>query len=194
MNTDSLINSELSRIRQGQHVADRRVHIAIPDAKQLLQRGLAYFVGSDYQWLPEYDAVASWLTDNRGRGLLCMGNCGRGKSVITQKILPILFLHYHSLVVNTLTAIELNEQFDQVKGYKILGIDDIGTEAESVRFGEHRLFFNEIVDLAERKEKLLILSTNLDGSELEARYGVRTIDRLRAITTQIAFPGESLRK
>ena len=55
------------------------VNIAIPDAKNILWQGLNYFT-ENAEWLPEYEEIASWLSGNNGRGLLCHGNCGRGKS------------------------------------------------------------------------------------------------------------------
>lgn len=73
-------------------------------------------------------------------------------------------------------------------------IDDIGTEFLSVKYGEKRLSFAELVDEAEKKGKLLIVTTNLSLSELQQKYGERTLDRLRAITTPVVFKGDSLRK
>jgi DNA replication protein len=64
----------------------------------------------------------------------------------------------------------------------------------SVKYGEKRLAFPELVDEAEKKGKLLIVTTNLSIQELKEKYGERTVDRLRAITTPILFKGESLRK
>lgn len=64
----------------------------------------------------------------------------------------------------------------------------------SVKYGEKRLSFAELVDEAEKKGKLLIISTNLSLSELQQKYGERTVDRLRAITTPVVFKGDSLRK
>ena len=34
---------------------------------------------SSFQWLPEYDEIADWMSDTQGKGLLLMGSCGRGK-------------------------------------------------------------------------------------------------------------------
>jgi DNA replication protein DnaC len=72
-------------------------------------------------------------------------------------------------------------------------IDDVGVESEQVNYGTRRLLFNEIIDEAEHNKNVLILTTNLNIEELEAKYGARTIDRLRAITTPVIFKGESLR-
>ena len=59
----------------------QRLQIHLSNAKEVLNAGLQHFLGGDYKWQPEYDKVADWLTDNKGLGLFCMGNCG-GSSVI----------------------------------------------------------------------------------------------------------------
>ena len=89
---------------------------------------------------------------------------------------------------------QLNANLDTVKQKHIIYIDDIGTEFLSVKYGEKRLSFAELVDEAEKKGKLLIVTTNLSLSELQQKYGERTLDRLRAITTPVVFKGDSLRK
>ena len=54
--------------------------------------------------------------------------------------------------------------------------------------------FAELVDLAEEKGTLLILTTNLTVDELRVKYGERVVNRLKAITNIIYFKGSSLRK
>ena len=169
------------------------VNIAIPDSKSMLWRGLNYFTGKA-EWLPEYEEVANWLSGNDGRGLLCYGNCGRGKSLICWKIIPLLLNHYYRKIVACYDAQQMNADIDAVKAKHIIYIDDVGTENLSVKFGEKRLAFCEIVDEAEKRGKLLILTTNLSLNEISQKYGERTMDRLTAITTRVLFKGESLRK
>lgn len=169
------------------------VNISIPDAKRILWNGLNYFVGKA-EWLSEYEEVSNWLSDNKGRGLLCYGNCGRGKSLICWKIIPLLLNHYCHKIVACYDAQQMNADIDAVKQKHIIYIDDIGTENVSVKFGEKRLAFCEIVDEAEKRGKLLILTTNLSLDEISQKYGERTMDRLVAITTRVKFKGESLRR
>ena len=169
------------------------VNIAIPDAKSVLWRGLNYFTGNA-EWLPEYEEIAAWLSGNNGRGLLCHGNCGRGKSLIFWKIIPLLLNHYCHKIVSCYDAQQMNADIDAVKAKHIIYIDDVGTENMSVKFGEKRLAFCEIVDEAEKRGKLLMLTTNLSLDEISQKYGERTMDRLVAITTRVKFKGESLRK
>ena len=171
-----------------------KVFISISDAKGHLERGLAYFVGEEYSWLPEYEKVALWLSNNNGRGLLCFGNCGRGKSVICGKIIPLLLNHYCHKIVSCYDSQTMNNDIDDVKRKHIIYIDDIGIENVSIKYGEKRLAFPEIVDEAEKKGKLLIITTNLSLSEIEQKYGERTKDRLIALVNPVLFKGKSMRK
>lgn len=170
------------------------VFISVPDARAALWKGIQFFAGNAASWQDEYNDVANWLANNKGRGLLCLGNCGRGKTLLCGKIIPVLLNYYCRKIVSCYDAQQLNAELDAVKRKHIIYIDDIGTEFLSVKYGEKRLAFAELVDEAEKKGKLLIISTNLSLSELQQKYGERTVDRLRAITTPVVFKGDSLRK
>lgn len=190
---DDIIGKEGDGIWSSVSNDDDRVYIKTPDAKRILARGIRHFVGDNAVWLDEYDQVAEWLEDNKGLGLFCAGNCGRGKSVICQKVLPVIFKYWHRKVVNTVTAVDLNKRFDEISQYKLISVDDIGTEAGAVVYGETHDYIQELIDIAERKQKLLIVTTNLNIKEIGKRYGDRTVDRLRALTKCVIFEGESLR-
>lgn len=170
------------------------IHIQIPDAKNILWKGIQYFCGDDAKWQPEYEEVADWLSNNKGRGLLCLGTCGRGKSLICAKILPLLLNFYYRLNLAVYDAQTMNAKPDEVLGRRLLLIDDLGTENVSVKYGEKRMVFPELADATEKQGKLLIVTTNLSLKELGDKYGQRTIDRLRATTKAVLFRGESLRK
>jgi len=190
---DDNLEQQFRRIASNLPTTDERIQISIPNAKEILLRALSHFC-EHAQWLQEYDKISQWLLDNRKRGLLCFGNCGRGKTLITQRIFPTLLSHYHRKYLNTVTAVELNDIYDDISRCKLISVDDVGTEPESVIYGERHWRFSELVDAAERDQKLLIVSTNLTLDELRQRYGERTFDRLRAITTTVCFSGPSLRK
>lgn len=169
------------------------VNISVADAKKVLWCGLKYFTGDTAQWLPEYDQVATWLGNNEGKGLLCLGNCGRGKTLICGKIIPLIFSHYCRKIISCYDAQQMNADIDNIKQRHIIYIDDIGTESVRVNYGEKRMTFPELVDEAEKRGKLLILTTNLSKDEIKEKYGERTLDRLRAITLPVLFKGKSLR-
>ena len=200
------IESVKQRLRQLGQVpqADKRLRIAIPNAREALMEQLVMEMGERAQWLPEYEKVASWLSDNQGKGLLCWGDCGRGKSLLCQRLLPAIIHRYCRLVVNCYTALDLNAfdatesksrrlLYDEIRQWKIISIDDMGTEPQACIFGETHDFMAELADECERKQKLLILSTNLSREQIITRYQLRTFDRLCALTTRVKFSGKSLR-
>ncbi len=176
-----------------------RVQISIQNAEKRLRGGLQYFVnmksGCDAEWNEHnYRPVVDWMTNNKGKGLLMFGGCGLGKSIIGMYILPLLIKDVHHKVVNIFTAIELNQKIDEILKLHIIYIDDIGTEDNLNSYGNKRMPFAELCDAAEKKGKLLILSTNLSIEELTARYGDRVVDRLIATVKAVPFIGDSLRK
>lgn len=183
-----------------------RLHIQIPQAREQLAAGLRYYLGAEAKWLPCYDEVAAWLSDNKGRGLLCVGDNGLGKTLICQNIIPVLLQQNMRRIVKTYSALDMNLKLDELLRLKLLGIDDIGTEPlESISYGVRRIAFSELVDQSEKQGTLLILSTNLrtdHGTDrsgntipsIEDRYGLRTYDRLKAVVKSVTFKGKSMRK
>lgn len=182
--------SIINNMRGYDYSMQDKIFINIPNAKDVLRGALEYQLKDKLVWLDAYDEVATWLSDNKGKGLVCMGDCGLGKTLICYSIIPALILHFHRKVVNPYSMIEANQNIDKVLKKHLIYLDDIGTEGQSVIFGERRWAFPEIVDEAEKKGKLLIVTTNLNKEELAKRYGDRTLDRLRAITKPIIFKRE----
>lgn len=176
-----------------------RVQISIPNAEKRLRGGLQYVVnmksGCNAEWNERnYRPIVDWMTDNKGKGLLMFGGCGLGKSVIGMYILPLLIKDVHKKVVNIFSAQELNKKIDEILKLHIIYIDDIGTEDNLNSYGNKRMPFAELCDAAEKKGKLLILTTNLSIDELTQRYGDRVVDRLIATTKAVPFTGDSMRK
>ena len=172
-----------------------KVQIHVPDAADNLKRGLKHFCGNKAKWNSDYDKIANWLTDNKGRGLMLVGRCGLGKSLIGMRIIPLLLNHYCHKMVTICTAAELNKSPDGIiNNHHIIYVDDVGTEDISNIYGNKRVPFAELVDLAERDGKLLMFSTNLDDEHLAAKYGDRVVDRLHAIVKKVTINGKSNRK
>lgn len=171
------------------------VYVKIPNAEDLLRRGLNYFTRNHAVWSePNYRPVVDWMADNQGRGLLLAGECGLGKSLIGMRILPLLINAYCHKIVSCYRAQDLNTKPDEILARHIIYIDDVGTENMSNIYGNKRMPFMELCDVAEQKGKLLIITTNYDASHLADKYGERTVDRLRAITKYVPFVGKSLRR
>jgi DNA replication protein DnaC len=170
-----------------------RQYIHFEDAEDFLHRGLKYHVGDGYQWLPEYNRIVEWLKDNQGKGLLCFGDCGRGKTLICYHILNTFFSYYMRMNYLRFDAVDLGDNLDIIKEGCTTLIDDVGTELPYSSYGMKRECFSEIVDRAEKTGQLLIITTNLSLDNLIERYGKRTCDRLRSITIPVLFSGDSLR-
>lgn len=180
----------------GMKLPSDRVFFSIPDARNVLWSAICYFIGKEgkkARWLPEYEKVAAWAGGNEGMGLFMFGNCGRGKSVLCRYVLPLLLLQYCRKIVSVYDIQDMNRDIDRVLTKHIIALDDVGTEEVSVKYGERRVAFAEVMDAAEKHGKLLIVSTNLGEKELRERYGDRVIDRIRSTTLRVAFNGESLR-
>ncbi len=172
-----------------------KVYIRVNNAEELLKRGLRFFTHDEAVWNEKnYRPVVDWLTDNKGRGLLFAGECGLGKSLIGMRILPIIINAACRKIVSCYKAQDMNVKPDDVLSKHIIYIDDVGTESISNIYGNKRVPFVELCDLAEQNGKLLMLSTNYDIEHLAEKYGNRTVDRLRAITKYVPFTGASLRK
>lgn len=188
-------------------VINSPIHFRIDtcDPRRELWAAICRNVKKDPKWLPAYEEVAKWLCDNQSKGLICVGTCGLGKSVICCQALPYLFKRHFDIEAKVVTSTELNQQIDELLKYcgqnRVIVVDDLGQEAASV-YG--RRPFCELVNKAEVTGTLLVITTNIRTTRdtdtrrnypsIEVRYGVPTLDRLRAITKVIVFKGESLRR
>lgn len=178
-----------------------KVQIHIPNAESHLRGGLDFMVrkfsgnpSAKAVWSESnYRPIVDWMENNNGKGLLMSGACGLGKTLIGSFILPLLINDACNKIVNCCDAQEMNVRADELMGYHLLSIDDVGVEGLANIYGNKRMLFPELVDAAEKKGRLLIITTNLDVLELSQKYGERTIDRLRAITKFVPFSGNSLR-
>ena len=175
--------------------------IQIPNAKDALMEGIRHYVGDRLKWISAYDDIADWLTDNHGKGLLCVGECGLGKTLICCNVLPVLLHHYCRKILTVYDATTLATRHAEAMHDKLLVIDDIGTEPpESVQYGERHIYFNELVDNAEKRGNLLIVTSNLRTKQkpgfqsIEETYGIRTLDRLNALCRTVTFRGKSMRE
>lgn len=184
-------------------------HVRIPDAKKRLQDGLHYFLKGKEQWLQGndgYDGIADWLTDNKGRGLLVCGAPGLGKSLICQKILPVI-LGNGGRPIPSVNAKELHDRIEDLKRERIVIIDDLGKEPRK-HYGDIDNSFYELCNNAERTGQLLIITTNLSTTPMPpthpnahlypdsilGRYGQDVISRLKATTVVVEFLGKDMRR
>ncbi len=181
------------------------IHVA--DAEKRLRDGLHYYLKGSEQWLPAYDQIADWLQDNKGRGLLCVGHPGLGKTLICEKILPVI-LGNGGRPIASVKASGLHDRLPELLKERIVIIDDLGKEPAKYYGDIDRSFF-ELCNNAERTGQLLIITTNLATARpaswpadrpwpwpdsIEHRYGTEVLDRLKVITSVVRIEGESMRK
>lgn len=170
------------------------MQINLPDAKEVLRRGLKWAVGEDAVWKPEYDEIADWLTDNKRKGLLCCGGSGLGKTLICNDIMQNIFIYYLRKNYIVYSSYDMKDNIEQMKSGCPFMIDDIGAEPTTNNYGVRQESFTEIVYNAELRGTLMVLTTNLLPQQLIARYGQRTFDRLSLLVRPVVFKGESMRK
>jgi DNA replication protein DnaC len=163
---------------------------------------------SVFDYIPEYDQIVEWMTDTEGRGLLLIGDCGRGKSIIATCLVPVLLamknlyaypVHSDDLekpypfAASTMGMDAKMTNLDYLCRCPFPVVDELGVEPLINNYGEKWEGFNRIINAAERYYRPLFISTNLTKQELLHRYGERTLDRLQHLCRIIEFKGESLR-
>lgn len=203
---DSIFSSSVEALRDcGFDPYPKCLRLQVGEAKEMLAAGLRYYLGDSAKWLPCYDEVAAWLSDNKWRGLLCLGPCGLGKTLIVQNILPVIIYRHCQRIVSTYSAQEMNDRIDDIIKHKLLAIDDIGTEpAVKIDYGERSTPFLKLCDAAEKRGILLMMTANLrttNGTDrqgnvipsIEDRYGDLVLSRLRSIVKIIEFKGKDMR-
>lgn len=160
-----------------------------------------------YEHLPEYDDVIDWMTNTEGKGLLLMGDCGRGKSVIIASVVPFLLtakgfvskpIHADFFEspckADWATEIQKPKNIDYLCQCAFPIIDELGVEPKINDYGERYEGFTKVINVAEMKLKPLFVSTNLTKEQLLTRYDERTFERLVHLCRRVEFNGESLRK
>lgn len=169
--------------------------IQIDNGTQALAGGLEILIG-DYQWLPAYDHVASWLKDNKKKGLLLIGGNGTGKTTIAKILLNIFKSYFFEEIPQDSIAFTSAYNITSAisKYHKVQVIDDVGVESSFSEFGVRQDYFTQIVDKAEQSGQILVCTSNLLNKELKEKYGDRTFDRMKAIMSVVLFEGQSMRK
>lgn len=211
--TKTAINKKVPMDKDIVFTDSKPLHFVLPSTlnpRDELQAGMDYYLNEKAKWLPGYDRVAEWIADNKSRGLLCVGTCGLGKTLICQKVLPMLLKRHFNLEVMSVTALEMCSRIDELLKYcqpgRIIVIDGLGAEPDVwLTYGTRRHPFSELVYIAEQRNTLLVITTNLSTTpvnqkfhdlypmSIKERYGIPTLSLLRATTRVAIFEGQDMR-
>lgn len=143
--------------------------------------------------IPEHEEIIDWMTDTKGKGLILVGDCGRGKSSILTGVIPVIFNMKFKKLIFPISATDMINAKNLFQDY-FYCIDDVGTESIKNNYGEKTEVFATVMDDAERHFKPVFLSTNLTGQQIVERYGKRTMDRIVRLCRIVKFKGSSFRK
>lgn len=196
MITEERFRQEIEEARKDNIEYDPQpFHFGVPNAKETLMNGLRAIIHHDVVWLPEYDKISEWLSNNHKKGLLIIGPPGVGKTVITMKVIPMILHIYYKRILSCFQSTELvnRKAYDDVIRYRNIVIDDVGIEGVYNDFGNPHMVFSEVVDNIEKRGLLLIASSNFTIEEIKTKYGLRTFDRLRAHMDLVVIKHVSLR-
>lgn len=144
---------------------------------------------TNYEHLPEYDEVIEWLKDSKGKGIFLTGNVGRGKSIIVNGVIPLLFRVFHNRILHPYPARDLHNK--QI-GWAAC-IDDLGQDMVVNDYGTKIYAIDNVICDCEDNLKLLIMSSNLNKQQLVDKYGVRIEDRINRLCKLVIFKGKSFR-
>lgn len=156
------------------------------DAKKVLY-DLMCNATQNFQWHTEYEALAEYIQDNKGMGLMLQGNVGTGKTMFVNMVYKPIIKILYNRNIPTYNAEELNTNFESMQEKQQLFIDDIGREKVAKNWGTELANMDILADSLEKEDKLLICTTNLSTAELTQKYGERAIDRLKCYMKWVNF-------
>jgi len=139
-----------------------------------------------------------------GKGLLLIGECGTGKTLIS-KTIHKMFLKVPKRAFGYVNSNNVVKEYDKKGEDGILKymtgewyFDDFGSEDKGKFYGKEQEIFKSILearyDLFIDKGIKTYLSTNLDPAAMKKRYGDRVYSRINEMFNIIIIGGEDRRK
>ncbi len=149
---------------------------SLPSATAFIEAFLRHQL-AQVAWYPALDELAAYLSHNRGRGLILMGNPGRGKTLLATKLLPLVIRQECQRIVSVYNNLALSdrERFEEMRVKWIKCLDDVGRERQVNNYGIRYDLFPYLVDDAYANGKFLAMTTNETWQGLNDRYGWRTV-------------------
>jgi DNA replication protein DnaC len=152
---------------------------------------LSYFLSNDLRFETE-------LNFSFQKGLLITGDSGVGKTETLKAVknnpikpLQIVSTVWVTQVIKTSGDIVLPDD-------KIVVLDDVGCEPIPIKhYGTDIRWFADLIEsryIGQTDYSNLIITTNLDGDQIEQLYGYRIRSRVRQMFNIISVVGEDIRK
>jgi len=157
---------------------------------------LCFFISRDKRFETDFDPKKPYSLD---RGLLIRGVSGLGKTHLVKCIAnnglnPVLILSMLDISEQIRLHGEVNVSLE---GYKIIYLDDVGTEnPEAKHYGNVINFFKNFIEgtyLRRKSFNHIMMSTNNSFAELEHKYGFRVRSRMKDIFNVIDVTGKDMR-
>lgn len=182
----------------GIEIPSSKIDIRIDNASNLFWSaldGILGALGEGSVHSEDYQGVINWLSNNQKKGLLIMGSVGRGKTLIARFVIPLILNRCLRKTVsfNSMVKLRTIKDIQEAMNSKIIVLDDLGVENIVSEYGNKIDAFSMIIDEAEKENKLLIITTNLNKNLLLEKYKDRAYDRLMSMCEVVIFRGDSLR-
>lgn len=138
------------------------------------------------------------LLNKSDKGILVLGKPGVGKTHIYSNHFN-RSLSSHTLMTayceNGMEAMKARAQQHVIQkgSTQILYIDDIGTEQNAIHYGQQIDVIQWLIYRAYELDIKLYLTTNLNMEELQTRYGLRAVDRLKQMCYVVVLEGKNFR-
>lgn len=137
-----------------------------------------------------------------GSGMLLWGNVGTGKTFMAACIanqliknnIPVLMTSFTKIINEIFSIDDKSFYFKQFNRYKLLIIDDLGTERQS-DYAMEQVF--NVVDERYKTGQPMIITTNLSVEELKKPKNIaysRIYDRILEKCTPVSFSGKNYRE
>lgn len=148
-------------------------------------------VAGDDDFSRAVDALRVAAGENRG--LLVTGANGCGKSQFLKAVMRMMVAPRQWISCTDEDHVEWLSWYEELYCKNII-LDDLG--AERFKYGDVDRVGEFVCRWYDRHDphRLLFVSTNLNGGEVDARYGGRVFDRLRDLCVILPLKGESKRK
>lgn len=137
-----------------------------------------------------------------GMGLLFWGNVGRGKTFsaacianqLIENNIPVMMTSFAKIVDDVFSVQDKSEYFKEFSRFKLLIIDDLGTERDT-NYAMEQVY--KVIDDRYKNNLPMIITTNLSVNDLKNPKKVeysRIYDRILEKCTPVEFRGKNYRE